>query len=458
MNLENARQFLSLNPNDSEAKRFAAYEAMRDKLEGKLAKAPTPGLKEKYRKTLKQMEEAIEAIEISLDGGDLPTLSPNLEKEAVPPPREPALSSRSPSPAPTAPSGRRSRKKEVWVMAITVAVLSFGGFRYWSAQASAEGARTELARALPSFAEEIESTKARYSELIGKRSTLGIRTGDELETIDIEKWEKDLRNRFSMIEQMQNAEQWETALGNLKISQSICDDLNRKLDTGYSNTAKASERIEKFAVDNFLENVWLNHDIQKVRIALSSSLELDVNQSDPELGFTALSKAAYNGNLEIVSLLLARSDIDVNKKNEDGESPLNTACIFQRKNRKLIELLLAHPDIDVNSRSNDDTSPLVTAAIHNEIWLLETLLSRPDILVNISSIQQRSPLAVAASNRHLEATRILLNHPNISVNQRDSSGKTALTIANTPYFNPFGGGGEVNSDVVQLLISRGAQE
>ena len=90
MTPESAFQFLRLTPDATDAERFAAYEYTRARLEGKLAKAPTPGLKEKYRESLRQMELAIEVIEGSVDGGDLPTLTRSAviapTEELAPPP------------------------------------------------------------------------------------------------------------------------------------------------------------------------------------------------------------------------------------------------------------------------------------------------------------------------------------------------------------------------------------
>jgi hypothetical protein len=452
MNLEDAYQFLNLNSNSSDAERFAVYEEMRNKLEGKLAKAPTPGLKEKYRNSLKQMEEAIEVIEGSVDGGDLPTLSPKVEKTPASAPMGGIPPVPSASPAPTTSGSRRSHKKEVWVLAIVIAIVAFVGFRYWSGQAAAEGARVELASGLPELSAEVDAIVVRYGDLMGKRSLLGLTYGDELETMDFAQWESDMRNRLETAERSKSVQQWEVAMESVKIGVSGCEALNQKLDTSFKAIQADSERIEKDAVTNFLDNAW-SAKLDKVRIALSSSLPLDVNQVHPELGFTALTKASFNENVELVSLLLSRPDIDVNKKNSDGESPLTVACRFHRENKKLINMLLARPDIDVNSISNDWDAALVTACIYNEIWLLRTLLARSDISVNITG-RDFSPLMIACNNKHLEATRMLLDHPNISLNQRDSKGRTALNLAKSQsIFSP-----PVNPTIVSLLESRGAQE
>ena len=72
MNLEDSYRILGINASSSEEKRFKAYEELRGRLNAKLSNAPTSGLKEKYRKTLLQLDEAIEAAEASFDEKEMP--------------------------------------------------------------------------------------------------------------------------------------------------------------------------------------------------------------------------------------------------------------------------------------------------------------------------------------------------------------------------------------------------
>jgi hypothetical protein len=72
MNLEDSYRILGINASSAEEERFKAYEELRGRLNTKLSNAPTPGLKEKYRKTLLQLDEAIETAEASFDEKEMP--------------------------------------------------------------------------------------------------------------------------------------------------------------------------------------------------------------------------------------------------------------------------------------------------------------------------------------------------------------------------------------------------
>lgn len=80
MKIEVAYEILGLKSDASEAERHETFRRLQAKLEDKLGKAPTPGLKEKYRASLLKLEQAIEVIELSSDGGDLPMLRPDYDR------------------------------------------------------------------------------------------------------------------------------------------------------------------------------------------------------------------------------------------------------------------------------------------------------------------------------------------------------------------------------------------
>ncbi|MGB0370423.1 MAG: hypothetical protein ACPGN3_03675 [Opitutales bacterium] len=85
MTPEEAYRILGLDPSATEAERTSKMKEQREALEAKLARAPTAGLKEKYRKHLQQLETAAEVLESSEDGSSLPTLAPEAPIE---PPKE----------------------------------------------------------------------------------------------------------------------------------------------------------------------------------------------------------------------------------------------------------------------------------------------------------------------------------------------------------------------------------
>lgn len=151
MKIEEAYDILGLNPDSSEAERHDSFRRLQGKFEEKLGRAPTPGLKEKYRLSLLKLEEAIEVVELSADGGDLPLLRPDYEESGVE-----DVSSESSSPATpaadktskvegveSAPTQQRTQKvasagssaggqrKEILVAVLVVLLLIAAGAGWW---------------------------------------------------------------------------------------------------------------------------------------------------------------------------------------------------------------------------------------------------------------------------------------------------------------------------------------
>ncbi|KAH7232228.1 ankyrin repeat-containing domain protein, partial [Fusarium redolens] len=81
----------------------------------------------------------------------------------------------------------------------------------------------------------------------------------------------------------------------------------------------------------------------------------DINRICPT-GDRPLNLAAKSMSLEAIQQLLAQRGIHVNAKGSGGRTVLHTAAMSGDK--KMIELALTHPDIDVNIRDNDGNTPL----------------------------------------------------------------------------------------------------
>jgi ankyrin repeat protein len=81
----------------------------------------------------------------------------------------------------------------------------------------------------------------------------------------------------------------------------------------------------------------------------------DINRICPT-GDRPLNLAAKSMSLEAIQQLLAQRGIHVNAKGSGGRTVLHTAAMSEDK--KMIELALTHPDIDVNIRDNDGNTPL----------------------------------------------------------------------------------------------------
>lgn len=92
MNLEDSFRILGINASSAEEEHFKAYEELRGCLNTKPSNAPTPGLNEKYSKTLLQLDEGIETGEASFDEKEMPIFK-IAASEAVILPNEAAVAS-----------------------------------------------------------------------------------------------------------------------------------------------------------------------------------------------------------------------------------------------------------------------------------------------------------------------------------------------------------------------------
>ena len=123
MTPDEARTLLSLNAEASSAQRLEAHARLKGELETKLGRAPTEGLKAKYRDAITRLDQAIEVLEIAGMGADLPALAPSrplAAPAAVPAPTASAMSARPQLVSP--PS-----KTPMYLAITAAAVIAVGG-------------------------------------------------------------------------------------------------------------------------------------------------------------------------------------------------------------------------------------------------------------------------------------------------------------------------------------------
>lgn len=123
-------------------------------------------------------------------------------------------------------------------------------------------------------------------------------------------------------------------------------------------------------------------------------------------GKTPLSNAASEGKTSILKLLLAQDGIDVDVQNDDGETPLRLATIYNKA--ESVRLLLekgANPDI----QGNGGATPVLRAASRGFTEVLKMLLeagANPEI----SNRDGKSPADYARKNGRTEALAILAQY------------------------------------------------
>lgn len=157
-----AANLLEISPESTPEQLEARFLELRTKLEDRIAKAPTPGLKAKYRESLDEITTAFETLTLAADSSSLPVLNRN-----TPPPASTTPPPSAATPEPTAtitpkPRKQKSGSKEIVLVAL-VAVLLLGGGGWWLMQVRAENA--EKARIAAEEQRLADEEQARLDQL-----------------------------------------------------------------------------------------------------------------------------------------------------------------------------------------------------------------------------------------------------------------------------------------------------
>ena len=124
---------------------------------------------------------------------------------------------------------------------------------------------------------------------------------------------------------------------------------------------RALEKMDLFeAIDS--------DDIEKVKDLLNRfPYSINFISSPP------LLEAAYFGNVEIVNTLLAHEGIDVNLKDDDGQTALMVAS--RKGNLNIVNTLLEKKGIDVNLKDKDNINALMYATRNGHTEIANVLLA-----------------------------------------------------------------------------------
>ncbi|KAG9397312.1 Ankyrin repeats (3 copies) [Carpediemonas membranifera] len=199
----------------------------------------------------------------------------------------------------------------------------------------------------------------------------------------------------------------------------------------------------------------------------------DVNQRNDN-GWSPVNSAAYNGHTEALRLVLAAGPT-LDHVDATGFTPLMAVCV-----NNLVEhvQLLVDAGADCFIGSADGDNVLHLAANRNHVEIIKVLLDAKPDLLNMVDNFARTPLFDAAAHGHNDSVRLLLSHgadPDIAsfadqtaimaaaafgraesvamlvgagaeLNQQDSDGDTALAIACI----------KGNAQCVRILVEAGA--
>lgn len=124
-----------------------------------------------------------------------------------------------------------------------------------------------------------------------------------------------------------------------------------------------------------------------------------------QCGMGLMCQAAADGRTEIVSLLLARNDVDPNLPSK-GSTPLAWACIFGH--REVVQLLIDRSDVIIDSRDPELRTPLSWAARNSHEEIVEILLAR-GCEADTEDNEGQTPLSRAKEKGHDEIVKKILH-------------------------------------------------
>jgi hypothetical protein len=204
-----AARILGLSPDASPDQLEARYNELRTKLEDKIAKAPTPGLKAKYRESLEEVTQAFETLTLAADASNLPmakrkeTGAPETGDRGKDGDRNLETGERIPAAGSTNRKSRienRKSSKEFAIVALlALAVLGAGGWWVVKMRAEkAEAARIAAEEARVAAEQKAEAERqAAAQKAEAERIASEKRLADEAEKARQEKLVAQLRARLA---------------------------------------------------------------------------------------------------------------------------------------------------------------------------------------------------------------------------------------------------------------------
>ena len=171
---------------------------------------------------------------------------------------------------------------------------------------------------------------------------------------------------------------------------------------------------------------------------------IDVNISDRK-GHTALEYATQYNHTDIVELFLKHLESDPVRDRYYLVKPLKLAAQCGRLS--VAKLLISKAELDMNAKDEDQETALHAAIIYEQFAMTRLLLEQPAIDADRTNGFEETPLLCSARlNRHTHLRELLESRHNVNVNHCGHLGRTALS-----YVASYG-----DMEAVRLLISRGA--
>ncbi|KAH7191681.1 hypothetical protein BKA60DRAFT_471064 [Fusarium oxysporum] len=137
--------------------------------------------------------------------------------------------------------------------------------------------------------------------------------------------------------------------------------------------------------------------------------------------------AAVKGDFRGAVQALAHSEVDVNVRDKNGDTPLHLAV--DKKSLEMVSVLLATGKCEISLENELGYTPLGRAIANWDIAMVELLLSTDEINANMPEDSHLNPLYLAVSSGQIEVAKLLLDTRKVDISTTDDRGDTPLDRA-----------------------------
>ena len=167
----------------------------------------------------------------------------------------------------------------------------------------------------------------------------------------------------------------------------------------------------------------------KVETTFHVLLQYKVNvNSQNDAGVTALHAACERGVTAMVKELLSCESIEINKKDEQQNTPMHTACVSGEKD--VVFTLIEH-GANVMEENNDKMTPLHVAVVERKLEIVKIILKCADDKKKLLQAKEKdgnSPFLLAVKTGDEEMVKFFLDN-GANVADTNANEATALHLA-----------------------------
>ncbi|CUS12862.1 unnamed protein product [Tuber aestivum] len=185
--------------------------------------------------------------------------------------------------------------------------------------------------------------------------------------------------------------------------------------------------ILRFTGDDALLN---NAVVTEPGFAVRTLIEagINVNSKEEKTGDTPLMRAIWNGNENMVRMLLEYRDVDVNCWNDNREAAFHLACVHGSEG--MVKAFLEREELEVNVENKFSWRPIHVVVGRGQVGMVKALLADPRLEINVLGHDRWTPLHCAVRRGVDEIVRLLLEDGRLDINATCAPrGNDALALA-----------------------------